>query len=782
MESQKISLSRQSESSVHPPRTELLEAFSAPGGSNNPSTSGLNRFLELWDIARTNKITLIALVAASTLLGFLFGIPKTPLYQASTSLEVLSLNQDFMNMRQSSPVTAGDNSFETSELQTQVRVLTSSSMMHRVLEKLESSRTPQMQIPKQRFAALRRFLRFSTPSRKLVLDRTVKSIKVTALGRTRLLEVKVDSADPQLAADAANAFATEYIAQTIENRWKPAENTNAWLTRELADTRAKLARSEDALQTYARNSGLIFVNSEASIVTEKLQQIQQQLSTATADRIDKQSRHELALASSPESLPEVLNDPGLRDIGAKITEIKRQLANLSATYTPEFTKAKRLQAELESLQSAFNQNRAEILVRLKNEYQEALRKEQLLANDYATQVKQVAGQGEKSIQYNILKREVESNRQLYDTMLQQLKQSSVVSAMQASNVRVLDSASVPLEPFSPNYLANSAVGFLSGLLLGVIFVVAKHGTNRTVRGPGDVQFWTRLPELGAIPSITRDLNKAGQNVWLSARPAGASGSGGNKVIKFGPRVNQFLAADSVRYQANLLADAFRSVIASILFANENGTQPKTLVLTSTSAADGKTTVIVNIGIAMAETQKRVLIVDADLRGPLLHKGFDLPNERGLVDLLKQPVVTEEALDAIIQKTGVPGLNVLTGGSPTPTAAKLLHSANLPKVLAMCAQRYDLILIDTPPMLHMPDARILGKLADAVVLVARAEKTTRDAIIAAKQRFAEDRVHVMGTVLNGWDPKKSQRGYYGSSGAGIEDTYKRYAATNAAHTA
>ncbi len=748
-------------------RVETPDSLANSGGQawNGQSASGPGGILDLWNVAKFHKKTLLALMGAGTLLGFLAGIPKTPVYRATTSVEVLSLNQDFMNMKQTTPVTAADVSFETSELQTQIRILSSDSLIQRVSDKLVSSVTPGKQAAAAPFSSWRNFLKLRKPSREELVERAAKSVKVSALGRTRILEVAVDSADSQLAADFANALANEYIEQTIETRWKMTQNTNVWLSRELADVRAKLARSDDALQAYARNSGLIFTDADTNIVTEKLQQIQQQLSSATADRIDKQARNELALASPPESLPEILGDPGLRDLAAKITDLKRQIANLGATYTPEFAKSKRLQAELEALEASYNQDRAEILSRIKNEYQSALRREQLLSRDYQAQTKQVAGQGEKSVQYNILKREADSNRQLYDTMLQQLKQSSVISAMQASNVRVLDPAKVPTEPFSPNFKTNSAVGLVTGLLIGLVFLMARQRNNTTLREPGDVQFWTSLPELGSIPNASSD---GGKRIYQGPpRRAEALGTGPNGLIDLDPQVKNLPTLALQRYQPSLLADAFRSVIASILFANEDGTQPRTLVLTSASPADGKTTVIVNLGIAMAETQKRVLIIDADLRGPRIHSQFAMTNEQGLTDLLGQTVLDDEALKSVIRASGVAGLDVLTSGTPTESAARLLHSPILPKLLTKCRNKYDLILIDTPPMLHMPDARIVGKLADAVVLVARAEKTTRDAIIAAKQRFADDGVRVMGTVLNGWDPKKSQRAYYGYYGAAVE---------------
>jgi capsular exopolysaccharide synthesis family protein len=209
-----------------------------------------------------------------------------------------------------------------------------------------------------------------------------------------------------------------------------------------------------------------------------------------------------------------------------------------------------------------------------------------------------------------------------------------------------------------------------------------------------------------------------------------------------------------------MAEAFRAALTSILFVGENGGRPRVLALTSANASDGKTTVTTNLAIAMAEVRGRVLLIDADLRRPRLHNLFGLENNFGLADLLKAPILLDEAIAMVIQPTAVPGLSVMTSGSPTLSAANLLHSANLGELFAKLKQQYDMVLVDTPPMLQMADARLVGRYADAVVLVARAGHTTRDAILAANQRFSEDRIRVLGTILNDWDPKRSPTGYYG----------------------
>ncbi len=343
-----------------------------------------------------------------------------------------------------------------------------------------------------------------------------KNLKVRVAGQTRILEITYDSPDPQLAAQTANTLTSEFIEQNLESRWKTTEKTSDWLSRQLDGMRIKLEHSEDALQAYARNSGLIFTDEKTNVSGDKLRQLQQELSTATGDRILKQSRYEMAQSSPPDALPDVLNDESMQDTRQKITDLRRQIAELSTTYTPEFKKVKQAQAELTTLQAAFDRDRAAILSKIRNEYDEATRREKLLTAAYDAQTKEVTGEGEKSIQYNILKREVDSNRQLYDTMLQQLKESTMASAMRASNIRVVDPATVPRRPYKPNAPQSAALGLLAGIFGGAAFIVMRDRADRTIQQPGDANFYLNVPELGIIPSGDIDKSRTGMAVHLRA--------------------------------------------------------------------------------------------------------------------------------------------------------------------------------------------------------------------------------------------------------------------------
>lgn len=716
---------------------------------------------ELWRLLRRHGLVWTCFVIAGALAGVLVTVLQTPVYRAHTSLEILSPNEDFLNTKQVSPIISGENNFETSDLQTQTKILQGETLSRRVIRKLSLS-VPSVATAAPRSGAPSKpaGLFSKAPSsnpRKTALTDAAKTLKVRTSGRTRILELTIDSPDPQLAADFANSLSQEFIEQNTEARWNATQRTSEWLSRELDETRVKLERSENALQSYARDSGLVYTDGNGNISEEKLRQLQQELSNVSFDRVTKQSRFELAQSSSPDSLPEVLSDAGLRRTQEKLSDLRRELAEVNETYTPEYRKVKLIEAQISSLQATFDRDRAAILGRIRNEYLESLRKEKLLTASYEAQTRRVGGENEKSIQYKILKREVDSNRQLYETMTQQLKSSSIASAMRASSVRVIDAADTPATPSSPNPKLNCALGLFSGLLLGGVFLITRDGADRTLQDPGDAQFWMNTTELGFVPSAAMNLEKN-----LPTRIAGvysgfpeASGLGTAAGRRTGRELELF---GKDRMKAILIADATRAVLTSIMLGEE-GEQPRVLVVTSPGTSEGKTTLTCNLGIALAEIRRRVLIVDADLRKPRMHKLFDLPNDTGLSTFLANDgAPNEQTLDELIHHTKVPGLDILPSGPSGYRVTHLLYSSQVNELLKLLRKNYDMVLIDTPPMLRISDARVLARMADAAILVTRARKTSREAASAANSRLTEDGTRVLGTVLNDWDPTSSFSSY------------------------
>lgn len=575
-----------------------------------------------------------------------------------------------------------------------------------------------------------------------------------------MVAIMYSSSDPQFAADIVNTLASEYIQSNMESRWKMSERTGEWLSGQLNEMRIKLERSEAALQEYAQRSGLLFTGPQSgnstNIAEDKLLQIQQELSRAQADRAAAQSRYEIANAAPPDTVADVLSDRPLRDLQDRLTDLRRQQADLMTIYTANHEKVRRVVAQIAPLEKAFNSERAAVIGRIRNDYETAQEREHLLFSAYKTQSQIVTDQAAKSIQYNILKREVDSNRQIYESISQQVKEASVASAMRASNIRVVDPADAPDRPYSPRLSKNCMGGLMAGTLLGIFIIFLRERSDRTLQQPSDATSYTNVPELGVIPNARYDMRRLG---YSNAEDEFADASTGELADKK-PAAVELL---TWRRKPSIVAEAFRTVLTSILFSGEKGSRPRVLVMTSGNPGDGKTTVTTNLAIAAAEIHRKVLIIDADLRRPRMHQLFELENEQGLSTLLEGAGVSNAPLDGLVQPSGVPNLWILPGGPPTPAASRLLFSSNFAELIARFREEFDMIFIDTPPVLHLTDARIAGRSADGVVLVARAGQTTKEVASAISNRFSEDRTRVLGTVLNDWNPKYSATGYYGYQG-------------------
>lgn len=769
------SLPAPNEASVPQPRDARYGPYSYDPNTDEPGTG----LIEYWRMIPRRKGTVIVVAFIGTLLGFLITLPQTPVYQARTSLEIQDINQDFMNMKQTSPEAQTYSAL--TDIQTQIKILQSDTLRDRTVAKLKSAAGDAKPV-ESRLSAWRKALNLDNKqpvdAREQALGQTASSLKVRAAGQTRIIEVLADSTDPKLAADFANTIANEFIDENTEARWKMSQRTGDWLGRQLDDMRVTLEHSEDALQAYARQAGLVFTGggdddkgAKQNISDQKLQQIQQALSAASTDRVAKQSRYEMASTSSPEALPDVLNDSNLRDYQTKLTDLKRQLADLLATYTPEYSKIKRLQAEVDTLETALKRERAAIITRIKNEYNEALRREKLLEADYKNQSQVVTSQGEKSIQYNILKREVDSNRQLYEAMLQRVKESGIAAALKASNVRIVDVAAAPKKPYEPNVPMSAGIGLFAGGFLGVAFVVMRERADRTLQAPGDAPFWLNLPELGVIPSERAEGRRA--FYYRTAKSLAAAETTEESMTALHKQMPDRTELAVLTRKSSMIAEAFRAVLTSVMFSGENGTRPRVIVLTSAGPGEGKSTVASNLAIALAEIGRRVLLIDADMRKPRVHTIFGLENQHGLSDILKCQSLDYDALSVTIQQTSVSGLYALPSGPATSAAANLLFVSHMQGLLNRFKREFDMVLIDTPPMLQMPDARVVGRMADAVLLVTRVGVTTRDAALAANQRLADDRIRIIGTVLNDWDPKRSPTTYYGYSAGYYRGRYQAY---------
>lgn len=725
---------------------------------------GPSLLLEYLRILRRRKSTLILIIFLGLLASVLLTLPQTPIYQSRGSVEIQNINENFLNMRNVNPTADGSDSLlPGSDLNTQTKILESNSLLERVIVKLDLGKRMFPDGGSGRIAAWRKALGLykgsQATSHETILSAVTKNLKITTEANTRLVEIRYDSTDPQLAADFVNALTSEFVEQNLESHWKTTQQTGEWLTRQMEDVKIKLEKSEDELQAYANASGLVFTSEKDNVAEDKLRQLQEELSKAHADRVAAQSRYELASSASPDSLPEVLDDPTLKDYQVKLTDLRRQLADISSTLTPAHPAVKKLQAQITTLESALEKERTNIVARIHNEFESSRRREQLLSANYTSQASLMSDQAAKVTHYNILKHEVDTNRQLYDSLLQNVQEAGMSSALRASNIRVVDSAEAPTRPYKPSLPLNAALGIFAGAFLGVAFVVLQERANRCIRAPGEIELYLALPELGAIP----EASAMGSKLFAYYHKGNGHGNGdatGDKLTLTSSQPARVELAVS-RTKPSALADAFRATLTSIMYSGEHGNRPRIIVITSANQGEGKTTIASNLALALAEIgqsvlMQSVLLIDGDLRKPRLHEIFGVHNRWGLADLI-QGKTPPNGCEGLVFKTGFPNLSLLPSGTLSPNASCLLHSPRASQLLLRMREEFHTVIIDTPPMLHMADARILGRHSDGAVLVLRSAQTMRDSALAISRRLAEDGTRVLGTILNHWDPRETS--YY-----------------------
>jgi succinoglycan biosynthesis transport protein ExoP len=401
------------------------------------------------------------------------------------------------------------------------------------------------------------------------------------------------------------------------------------------------------------------------------------------------------------------------------------------------------------LQKSYETEVHSVISRIKNDYEAALRQEHLLSAAYASQSQRVGSEGAKASQYGALKREVETWRQMYQTLLVQSNEAGLSSSVPISPIRVVEASAPPDIPYKPRPILNISFGSILGLALcaGLVFLLER--SDRSIRTPGVSRRMFNAPELGVIPN----LGSGGNALPPALRSA-------KSVPINGKHEDAATALVSWQSGPTFIAESFRGTLASILRNQATGKSQKAILITSPGPAEGKTTVIQNLGIALAETGRKVLLIDADFRRPHLHRKFSLPNEWGLIDLLcEDRALSEYPPDHLGVFTGFPGLSILPNRISYHNVAKALYSPRLRTIFETLIRRYDMVLIDAPPILHVADTRIIAPLADALILVLRCGITDRENAMEAFQRIQEDGLTLLGTVLTDYDLNSDRKRQY-----------------------
>lgn len=694
-----------------------------------------------WRIIQKRRWTILSILAIVLTVVLIATLKAKPVYRANALLEIAKENPNILTVQELFQLENVSDNY----LETQYKVLQSETLARRVIDELhldevrEFNPSPAKALPTD------------PEAEQAVLRRFEDRLSVMPVRRSRLVQVSFESQNPQLAAKALNALAAGYIQQNLQTRWEATQKASEWLSQQLQSLKAKLENSEDELQHYAQANGLLFLESEKgqteNIVDERLRQLQEQLTKAQADRYEKESLYRLVEADDYGSLSSVADSKVIQDLTVRLADLERQNAELTPIFSDTYPKVKAIQNQIDRTQQLLTQERKRAAERVINDYSAAVQRENLIGQAFGEQRRQANLVAERSVQYNILKREVDTNKQLYEGLLQRLKEAGVSAGLKASNIRIVDAAVPPTRPIKPRPFLDFALALVMGMGLGVGTGFLQEHLDNTLKTPEDIERFLRVPALAWIPSRA-SLNSRRKGVYgLSERgsplPSGDDRRGlSAKKLEEG----RVLIDGNNGTPHSALSEAFRSLRTSVLLSTAER-PPRSLIFISAEPGEGKTTIASNLGISLAQLGKRVLLVDGDMRRPSVHKLFGIQDHSfGLVNYL----TGQGEWESQIQSTGMRNLDCLLCGPVPPNPSELLSSERMQALMREVMAEYQFVLVDAPPLLNVVDGRILATMVDSAILVVKGGTTPRELVQRAQSYLRDVGAHLIGVVLNDVD--------------------------------
>ncbi len=754
-------------------RPELLEPYQIEEAVEGPDLRAH------WLTIQKRRWTVLSVLLATFTIALIVTWKEKAVYRADALLEIQKENANIPTVQELFQLENVSDNY----LETQYKVLQSETLARRVIGELHLERDNEFNPPKDGWFQTK--AQAAAPGSDSVVDPDVEQIvmrefkdrlSVDPVRRSRLVQISFESQDPKVAAQAVNALAANYIQQNLESRWQSAQKASEWLSQQLESFKAKLEKSEDDLQEYAQKNGLLFLETEKgdteNIVNERLRQLQDELTKAQAERYARESIYRLTEAGDDSALPGVVDNKLMQELTARLSELERQKAALTPTFTGDYPKVKEIQSQIDEIDRRLDAERKRATQGIVDDYLAATRRENLVREAFEQQQNQANLVAGRTVQYNILKREVDTNKQLYEGLLQRLKEAGVSAGMNASNIRVVDAAVPPTRPVRPRPVLNLGLALLLGLGCGIGMAFLQEHLDNTLKNSDDIERVLRVPALALIPS-RESLGHGSTHVYGLPEKLASHHNGNGKLVPAEKRSGKsWVRIDGNGTQHSALSEAFRGLRTSVLLSVA-GRPPRSLTFVSAEPGEGKTTVASNLSISLAQLGKRVLLIDGDMRRPCVHKLFNIEeNSGGLVTFL----TGEEGWTHLVRPTGVANLDCLICGPVPPNPSELLSSDRMMTLMFEAMREYQFVLIDAPPLLNVADGRILATMVDGALLVVRGGYTPQELVQRAQLHVRDVGAHLIGVVLNDVDVRldgyyQSYYGYgaYGKSKAQIEQT-------------
>jgi capsular exopolysaccharide synthesis family protein len=702
----------------------------APNLTHERPPEGDLDLVRYWHIVLKQRWLIVAFFVMVLVLDLVWTLHQTKIYEAVASIDIEQTTPQVLGSNVQDVVDTGPGYWFAKEYyETQYKVITSRAVSQKVIDRLGLADSAS---------------REKAPRSSSAVAALQAKIRVEGLKDSHLVYIRAQDSDPQQAAILANAVAQAYIDQTADQRVEATRNAADWLQGQAGDLKTKLEGSELALYQYKHDQNMLSMSLEdqQNTTSQKLKTLSDEITRVQTKKVGLQAQvaqireiqndAEKNGGFRAESFLPVVQSPLIQALKQVYFKQEQEVAQLQQRYEPQHPKLVAAQRELQISRSQLQREMDDIVSASEAEYRQAVETEASLVKLLEKVRTEAFEINKKEIDYRKLEREATNNQRLYDMVLKRLKETDLSVLLKTNNVHLLDAAVVPRVPVKPNLKTNSVLGMILGLLGGLLLAFLVETLDNTLKGQDDIERTLGLPFLGILPSIHD-----------ASVPSGVSQQ-----------------ADTLRdlfvhtNPKSSVAECCRSIRTNLLFMSPDHPLRKLLVASS-GPKEGKTTTAVSLGIAMAQSGSRTLLVDTDMRRPRLHRAFQISNEVGL----SSAVVGEAPIEDCIKNTGIPNLWVLPCGPVPPNPAEMLHADRFRQILAQLDQQFDRIVFDSPPLVAVADAAVLSTQVDGCLMVVKAGKTTRELALRAMSSLVSVNARIIGVILNDLDLDALGYGYY-----------------------
>jgi polysaccharide biosynthesis transport protein len=575
-----------------------------------------------------------------------------------------------------------------------------------------------------------------------------RSLAIRPIRDTRAMNISYTHTDPVLAASIANAIATRFVARSFEKKVEGFTSASEWLDRSTRELKTKVERAEQALADYTRANNIYSVDGKETLITGKLVRLHDQATRAETERILKQSLYEQVIQGRLAQIPEAFADPQTVELKKKLADLEIVAAELSVSYGPKYLKVVEINEQMSAIREQMVTSRNLLDGKLRADFERAVRDEEALNAALAMAKGEASKESQNAIQYSLLKQDVDTSKSVYTEFLQKTNQADLQVAQQHSNIRLISPARTPKRPVSPNRQRNILIGLLLSLVGGIGLASLLERLDDSIRNTDDVNRFTQLPTLAVIPAI-----RAGNARLIATKASGILTESISPVSAEKPSVEMRRARLMEFDGRSPVAEAYRALRTGLLLSAP-GRPPKTILVTSVRMGDGKTTTATNIAISLAQLGASVVVMDCDLRKPSIHGVFGIPQGPGLSTYLTRKGNLDEITrgGAADQLAGE-NLNLIPAGPTPPNPSELLSSEGMKRLLEQLSDRYDHVVLDSPPLGSVTDPVVLSTLADGVILVVHGGRNSRQAVQRGCQELLSVGAKIFGIVLNNVDLRR-----------------------------